>query len=704
MSILTRIFFLTSIMILIIVPILIKQTQNTSQYAQALPCTTTVSGFDLTSINTARDKAGTGGVVCFPAGTYSGNLTASVMGQTWQFDSGAKLIGTINISSSGVSISGGTIQSQTTDRWAYTVSFNADDSVIKGVTFIGGGQVIGIFGKDRNKISNNTFNSQIGSAVSIWGQGVGADDNLIEGNTIIQTATYKVSPIMSRGSENETVFNQRTIVRSNIIDQGPGDIGWFGIEFKDSPNSLIEGNTIKGGSVLVSFPDSNYCNVKNNTLDLRESPYWGVEIAKANNCSVVGNNFIGNNNTTDAAVSMNTQPTGAFIDSNKANDIFVLTELSGSGHTITNNCLTNVKNVTTYTATTTTITANGPCTSTTPTPTPTVAVTSTPVPTGTAVTSTPTPTFTPIPTPMPSPTPVPTATPTPISSTTTNSFAGNYFWNTILSGSPYYKTVEAYPLSKNWGTGSPGGGLPTDNWSVNFTGVFYFSSGSYQFTASSDDGVRIYLDGKVIIDAWIPQALTTYQNTVPVTTGNHEVKVEYFEAGGNATLNLSWKQVSPTPTSTVPSPTPTGIPVGFGDGLIGSYFPQINLSGTPIPRKDSVVNFDWGFGSPMSGFPNDNFSVRWTGYVIPKTSENYTFYIRSDDGVRMWVNNILVINKWKDHAIKEDNGSIFLNANQKYPITVEYYEHFSLASIKMAWSSASVIKSIIPQSQLYTSK
>lgn len=60
------------------------------------------------------------------------------------------------------------------------------------------------------------------------------------------------------------------------------------------------------------------------------------------------------------------------------------------------------------------------------------------------------------------------------------------------------------------------------------------------------------------------------------------------------------------------------------------------LGGTPLTRPDDVVNFDWGFGSPHPAIPVNDFSVRWRGEIQPRYSEPCTFYVSSDDGVRLW--------------------------------------------------------------------
>ncbi len=97
----------------------------------------------------------------------------------------------------------------------------------------------------------------------------------------------------------------------------------------------------------------------------------------------------------------------------------------------------------------------------------------------------------------------------------------------------------------------------------------------------------------------------------------------------------------------------------------------------------------------------DTFTVRWAGKVEPLYSQTYTFYTTTDDGVRLWVNNQLIIDKWIDQGPTEWSGQITLTAGQRYDIRMEFYENGGGAMAKLFWSSASQAKQAIQQSQLY---
>ena len=118
-------------------------------------------------------------------------------------------------------------------------------------------------------------------------------------------------------------------------------------------------------------------------------------------------------------------------------------------------------------------------------------------------------------------------------------FLAEYFNNISLSGSPTFTACQS-SINDNWGSGGPGNGLANDNFSVRWTGTHSFNAGTYTFSATADDGIRVWLDGSLIIDAWRDQAPTTYQASRTLTAGDHLVKVEYYEKGGGAVAQVSW--------------------------------------------------------------------------------------------------------------------------------------------------------------------
>jgi hypothetical protein len=139
------------------------------------------------------------------------------------------------------------------------------------------------------------------------------------------------------------------------------------------------------------------------------------------------------------------------------------------------------------------------------------------------------------------------------------------------------------------------------------------------------------------------------------------------------------------------------------NGLTGNYYNNsITLSGTPVKRIDSTVNFNWAGNAPMSNIGVNTFSVRWTGQVKPSQTGVYKFVTVSDDGVRVWVNGQLLIDNWTQHAPTTNTGSITLTANSYYDIKVEYFENTGGATIQLKWTRPDGTTEVIPSSALFS--
>jgi beta-glucosidase len=122
------------------------------------------------------------------------------------------------------------------------------------------------------------------------------------------------------------------------------------------------------------------------------------------------------------------------------------------------------------------------------------------------------------------------------------------------------------------------------------------------------------------------------------------------------------------------------------NGLKAEYFTNMNLEGEPAKViVDNQINFMWNDKGPFEDFQKDNFSVRWTGYVKPEKSETFTFDVGSDDGIRLYIDDQLVIDDWTDHAYLINSFTKDLKVGQLYKIKLEYYENGGGAIVKFGW-------------------
>ena len=216
----------------------------------------------------------------------------------------------------------------------------------------------------------------------------------------------------------------------------------------------------------------------------------------------------------------------------------------------------------------------------------------------------------------------------------TGQYFGEYYNNIDLSGSPTFTRCES-SINYNWGTGGPGSGIGTDNFSVRWTGSFNFAAGGTTVTATADDGIRVWVDTNQIINGWVDQSATTYSATPSLTEGAHVVTVEDARARGRCRGS---SQLAAT-ADVMP-----------GREYLGEYFNNISLSGSPtFTRCESSINYNWGMGGPGNGIGTDNFSVRWTG-SFNLASGSTTFTATADDGIRVWVDANQIINAWVDQS------------------------------------------------------
>lgn len=144
-------------------------------------------------------------------------------------------------------------------------------------------------------------------------------------------------------------------------------------------------------------------------------------------------------------------------------------------------------------------------------------------------------------------------------------------------------------------------------------------------------------------------------------------------------------------------------PAAPQNGLKAEYFDDANLTTPSFTRVDANVNFDWGQGAPDASMGVDTFSVRWSGQIQAATTGTYTFTLRSDDGVRMWVNGVLVIDKFVNAGSNKDNVStgVKLTAGQKVDIKIEYFENTGGAFCQLYWQSSTMAKQLVPTSALF---
>jgi len=154
-----------------------------------------------------------------------------------------------------------------------------------------------------------------------------------------------------------------------------------------------------------------------------------------------------------------------------------------------------------------------------------------------------------------------------------------------------------------------------------------------------------------------------------------------------------------------------------GEAIYGSTAWEKTGEEKPVSlqRIDPNIDFNWVRNTPGNPIKEDNFTATWTGFIQPEFSEEHQFEVQADDGIRVWIDNQLVLSKWEgapagaegfvmgNNNQNKEQGSIQLNAGKRYAIKVEYFEKQQNASARLFWSSKNTEKQIVRSSRLYTS-
>ena len=117
-----------------------------------------------------------------------------------------------------------------------------------------------------------------------------------------------------------------------------------------------------------------------------------------------------------------------------------------------------------------------------------------------------------------------------------------FFANIELNGSPQITDPDGYKIFFDWGLGKPREAMPSaDNFSVRWTGQRYFHAGCYRFGLFADDGVRLWVDGDLLVDQWHDGRAEYHSPVTCLSTGYHPVIVEYYDHTGEAEIRFWWE-------------------------------------------------------------------------------------------------------------------------------------------------------------------
>ena len=244
---------------------------------------------------------------------------------------------------------------------------------------------------------------------------------------------------------------------------------------------------------------------------------------------------------------------------------------------------------------------------------------------------------------------------------------GEYYDNSDLAGQPVLVRNDA-DVNFIWGWDAPAVGVPADNFSVRWTRTAEFDGTTYRFQAWADDGVRVWVDDRLILDAWWDGGLRERTMDYVPSRGTHHLRVEFYDRTGDARVHVWWEKVA--------SPS-------YPDWK-AEYWTGQDLIGEPsLVRNDPHINFNWGLAAPAADLPADGFSARWTR-TVEFDAATYRFHVLVDDGARLWVDDRLIVDAWHDGASRELTVDQVIRQGTHH-LRVEFYEHVGEARIHVWW-------------------
>jgi hypothetical protein len=211
----------------------------------------------------------------------------------------------------------------------------------------------------------------------------------------------------------------------------------------------------------------------------------------------------------------------------------------------------------------------------------------------------------------------------------TGKYRGDYYNDSNLSSFEY--SEETNQINFNWGNGSPSDSIGVNNFSVRWRGNFFFEEGNYEFTARADDGIRVFVDNNILLDRWVHQLSVVQKARTNVLQGAHQIKVEYYESSGGASVYLAWERIGD-----IRSNGNSNQIINNSDDLI-SEVECIRLDASPqegtVPLtvsfsavfedpKSQVIEYEFAFGETLDGeaqivkqnLPNSSYVYNTVGY------------------------------------------------------------------------------------------
>lgn len=314
-------------------------------------------------------------------------------------------------------------------------------------------------------------------------------------------------------------------------------------------------------------------------------------------------------------------------------------------------------------------------------------------------------------------TPAPTPPPTPPEPVPSPPADGRGLKAEIFAGTRFQRLLKTRydtELDFLWGDGAPEAGLPIDRFSVRWTGFLRPPDpGVYKLAFHSDDGAKVWLDERLILEGRDRQE-------VNIDLGNrpHALCVEHSEDGGWGYISLHWLPPRATAETVIP---PEAFYVDLESatrarfGRVGTRTPALP-KGTgvqlevfagerfqkPLGRR-TERQIDWvGDHAALGiGWPADHFSSRWTTWLKAPKPGAYKLTVLSDDGVRLWLDKRLLIDDWVTGVRQQ---SVLVNlSNHRHALVIEHHDVAEQSHISLHWEQlGGFAETIVPPEAFFT--
>lgn len=190
----------------------------------------------------------------------------------------------------------------------------------------------------------------------------------------------------------------------------------------------------------------------------------------------------------------------------------------------------------------------------------------------------------------------------------TGKFIGEYYSDRDLKTFVY--SEETDQIKFGWGNGSPSESIGANNFSVRWRGNFFFEEGVYEFSVRADDGIKVYIDNNLILNRWVHQLAVSQKVKTNILQGAHQVKVEYFESSGGASISVVWEKIREITSNGDSSPITNDL-----DDLVsevecvrldaspqeGAVPLMVNFSAVFEDPKSQIIEYEFSFGETVDG-------------------------------------------------------------------------------------------------------